>query len=550
MALEDFESSFERQLDLSARERIGVVIDSSTVSDRFVGFPYSLVAKVISHQEVHRDNFIKTFTSLWRGTDEVSIKEIASNRFWVRFVSDRDYQLVLDMEPWTFRRSLVVLATVSDEDCIHTVPLTHVTFWVQIHGVPGFCMTVAVATAIGSTVGEVLRVDNRDGQDCVGRFIRVRVRSDIRLPLMRRTPVTFPEVGEKIIEFRYKYLPEYCFACGVLGHATQECVKKQEASYGKLNPEVLSHFVSAFEGLEGVINLWGKPIGSSARRLSSQHNVSSSIGKQNNGDGSWRRDEKGGRTSSGSQSWRSSRHESDEATATASSPYKHRQQRGALSRSPRIGTNVCYRNTDESRQCGKEHMVVGGTSLGLLEVVIPSISSTSPEFEAGPCLASELVSMEVGPLEDMPTVLMAPQLPKGISTSLTLDLNQTCHVEVDVDPVGSVLPCAHTGDETNAYIALNGDPFNFMPIIERTAGKVKGRGRGRPRRVGAVTTSLGVQGVAAPSSKRKRLVEAPLEESSCEHGRSDVPEKRRLCFTTSTEQAEETSHEGSPRSQC
>ncbi|PQQ13784.1 uncharacterized protein Pyn_00028 [Prunus yedoensis var. nudiflora] len=173
-------------------------------------------------------------------------------------------------------------------------------------------------------------------------------------------------------------------------------------------------------------------------------------------------------------------------------------------------------------------MVVGGESLGLLEVVIPPVSSTSPEFEAGPCLASELVSMEVGPLEDMPTVLMAPQLPEGISTSLTLDLNQTCHVEVDVDPVGSVLPCAPTGDETNAYIALNGDPFNFMPIIERTAGKVKGRGRGRPRRVGAVTTSLGVQGVAAPSSKRKRLVEAPLEESSCEHGRSDVPGKRRL----------------------
>ncbi|KAL6272493.1 hypothetical protein ACE6H2_023185 [Prunus campanulata] len=83
MVLEDFESSFERQLDLTDRERVGVVIGSSAVSDSFVGFPYSLVAKVISRQEVRRDNFIKTFTSLWRGFDEVSIKEIASNRFWV-----------------------------------------------------------------------------------------------------------------------------------------------------------------------------------------------------------------------------------------------------------------------------------------------------------------------------------------------------------------------------------------------------------------------------------------------------------------------------------
>ncbi|KAL6293767.1 hypothetical protein ACE6H2_001909 [Prunus campanulata] len=252
MALEDFESSFERQLDLSDRERIGVVIDSFAVSDRFVGFSYSLVAKVISHQEVHRDNFIKTFTSLWRGSDEVSIKEIVSNRFWVRFV-------------W-------VLATVSDEDY--------------------------------------------------------------------------------------------------------------------------------------------------------------------------------------------------EATDMASSPYKHRQRREALSCSPGMGTNFCYRTTDESRQCGNEHMDVEGASLGLLEVVIPTVSSTSPEFVTDNCLASKLVTMEVGPQEDMPTVLMAPQLPKGISTLLTLDLNQTFHMETDVDPVESVLHVTPTGDETNAYIALTGDPFNFMPIIE------------------------------------------------------------------------------------
>ncbi|BFG25670.1 hypothetical protein CerSpe_119440 [Prunus speciosa] len=111
-------------------------------------------------------------------------------------------------------------------------------------------MTVAVATTIASMVGEVIWVDNRDMQDCVGRFIRVRVRFDVSLPLMRRSPVTFPEVGEKFVEFRYEYLPEYCFSCSCLGHATQECVKKHEASRGKLNPKELSHFTSAFEGLE------------------------------------------------------------------------------------------------------------------------------------------------------------------------------------------------------------------------------------------------------------------------------------------------------------
>ncbi|KAI5344460.1 PREDICTED: PRUPE_3G153700 [Prunus dulcis] len=128
MALENFESFFERQLELSDREIIGVVIGSSEVSYRFVGFPYSLVAKIASQQEVHRDNFIKAFTSLRKGSDEVSIKEIAYNRFWIHFVCDWDRQRVLDMEPWTFRRCLILLATVTEEDCIHMTALTHGTF--------------------------------------------------------------------------------------------------------------------------------------------------------------------------------------------------------------------------------------------------------------------------------------------------------------------------------------------------------------------------------------------------------------------------------------
>ncbi|CAL9000358.1 unnamed protein product [Prunus brigantina] len=353
MVLEDFESSFGRQLDLTDRERFGVVIGSSAVSDRFVGFPYSLVAKIISQQEVHRDNFIKTFSSLWKGFDKVSIKEIAYTRFWVRFVCDRDRQRVLDMEPWMFRRSLILLAAVSKKDCIHMMPLTHGTFWVQIHGVPCFCMTVVIATAMGSTVGEVLWVDNRDGQDYVGRFIRVRIWLDVRLPLMRKTPVTFPEVGEKIIEFRYEYLPEYCFAYGCLGHPTQECVKKHEALSNKLNPKDLAHFTSAFEGLEEVVNLWGKPIG----RLSSQQHGSSHTGQKNFREGS------------GGQSWRASRHVSKEATDTASSAFKERQRHEALPSSPGLATMVRCRSTDEVAIRGTPHTVVGVANLSLVKEV-------------------------------------------------------------------------------------------------------------------------------------------------------------------------------------
>ncbi|KAL6270948.1 hypothetical protein ACE6H2_027859 [Prunus campanulata] len=357
-------------------------------------------------------------------------------------------------------------------------------------------MTVAVATTIASMVGEVLWVDNRDGQDCVGRFIRVWVRFDVRLPLMRRSPVTFPEVGEKFVEFRYEYLPEYCFACSCLGHATQECVKKHEASRGKLNPKELSQFTSAFEGLEGVVNLRGKPIGASARRLSLQLHGLSHTSEKNIGDGS------------GGMSWR----KSDEATDTASSPYKQRQRREVLPSSTGLATMVGCRTADVSTHSGTVSMDDGAASRSLAKEVIQAVTPTPPPaMENGINDTNKEVDVEEGTQEDMVTVLL--------------------------DPGRRVqLPAASSREETIAFIAQNSEPFNFMPIIERTAGKVKGRGRGRPRRVGVVSASPSAQGVSVSSIKRKRPT-AHHDIGDCEHARSVVPGKRRLCDNEPTEQA-------------
>ncbi|CAB4268243.1 unnamed protein product [Prunus armeniaca] len=78
-------TSLEQQLVLTDREKVGVVIGAFAISDHFVGFIYGLIAKVLMPHEVNRDAFIKNFSSLWKGNEDVSIKEIAHNRFWVWF---------------------------------------------------------------------------------------------------------------------------------------------------------------------------------------------------------------------------------------------------------------------------------------------------------------------------------------------------------------------------------------------------------------------------------------------------------------------------------
>ncbi|BFG25718.1 hypothetical protein CerSpe_119920 [Prunus speciosa] len=153
----DIEQCFGSFLVLTSCEQASLVIGSSNVADTFVSFIYGLLAQVLTDQHVNRNSFIKIFTQLWKGSADVSIKKIGFNRIWVYFVCDHNKKRVLDMEPWAFRRSLILLADIPNHGNMDSLPLTLGTFWVQLHHAPAFCMTVVIiAKAIGAIIREVL----------------------------------------------------------------------------------------------------------------------------------------------------------------------------------------------------------------------------------------------------------------------------------------------------------------------------------------------------------------------------------------------------------
>ncbi|CAL9024495.1 unnamed protein product [Prunus brigantina] len=51
------------------------------------------------------------------------------------FIGARDHKRVLDMEPWVYWRSLILLAEILDNGSMHSMPLAHGTIWVQFHSV-------------------------------------------------------------------------------------------------------------------------------------------------------------------------------------------------------------------------------------------------------------------------------------------------------------------------------------------------------------------------------------------------------------------------------
>lgn len=200
------------------------MIDKNDVDEALIGFHYMLLAEVLTVRAVYVEAFIDRFMLLWRGNEGVSIRDIGDWRFLVRFVARRDMQRVLDsVFSWTFRDDVVLVGDCTNRREARWNSLAMGDMWIQIHKVPLLSMTAAVASAIGGKIGSVLMVDKSASRECIGRFLRVRVRLNLREPLMRGVMVTFPDEGRIWVEFRYEGLPNYCFYCGKLGHGSRAC---------------------------------------------------------------------------------------------------------------------------------------------------------------------------------------------------------------------------------------------------------------------------------------------------------------------------------------
>ncbi|XBI83891.1 hypothetical protein VPH35_092323 [Triticum aestivum] len=88
--------------------------------------------------------------------------------------------------PWSFAGHLLVMedfaggATTVDERRFDTVLI-----WVRAYGVPAGSMSKETRELVGERVGKVLEVDTAANADSTGAFMRVKVRMDITVPIMR-----------------------------------------------------------------------------------------------------------------------------------------------------------------------------------------------------------------------------------------------------------------------------------------------------------------------------------------------------------------------------
>ncbi|CAM0877970.1 unnamed protein product [Alopecurus aequalis] len=88
-------------------------------------------------------------------------------------------------------------------------------------------MTRRAADLIAVEVGEFVEVKLGSDGRAVGDCLKIKVRINIKKPLMRGMMMQFGEKGKWIwCSFTYEYLPDFCYRCGVIDHDNKECPVK------------------------------------------------------------------------------------------------------------------------------------------------------------------------------------------------------------------------------------------------------------------------------------------------------------------------------------
>ncbi|TXG60181.1 hypothetical protein EZV62_014754 [Acer yangbiense] len=85
-------------------------------------------------------------------------------------------------------------------------------------------MNRRTAKWLAEQIGEVVEIPS-DSRECWEKFMRVRIRIDISKPLKRWLRLKLEKSeGITMVTLKYERLPEFCFACGRIGHGIMECL--------------------------------------------------------------------------------------------------------------------------------------------------------------------------------------------------------------------------------------------------------------------------------------------------------------------------------------
>ncbi|KAI9128971.1 hypothetical protein K1719_000454 [Acacia pycnantha] len=189
------------------------------------GMERTLIIKLLGCSITYPTLLART-QALWRPRGCFRLVDMEGGFYMVTFDLEEDYTKVLTGGPWMlFGAYLAVQPWTMDFDPSSSV-MSKVVVWVRILGLSFRYYHKAALQAIGTLLGEVIRVDHMTENRGRGRYARISVLMDLLKPL-----VPWIKVDGKLHGIEYEGLPQICFTCRRYGHTIGKCKGEDVLNY-------------------------------------------------------------------------------------------------------------------------------------------------------------------------------------------------------------------------------------------------------------------------------------------------------------------------------
>ncbi|KAE8819266.1 hypothetical protein D1007_02761 [Hordeum vulgare] len=174
-------------LKLSAVERRGIKVGAAVTgrSEQDGMVVPQAVGKLFSEKPVHAGIIGQTLGRIWCPIKGLECKELETNVFLFTFRQAAGWRRALEEGLWWFDKELLVMEEFDSEKTVDEYEFKLIPMWIRVFGLPLGQMNRDTGERIGADFHELVEVEVGFDGMAVGKYLRVKVKLNITIPLMR-----------------------------------------------------------------------------------------------------------------------------------------------------------------------------------------------------------------------------------------------------------------------------------------------------------------------------------------------------------------------------